>query len=1194
MNFVCHQDGRMGQNAPPGRSGYTGSDGIFGSTGQCGGSGGSAGCAQPGFNGGRIDVQLTSQTDASCTTVSIFGYAERDPVRMTCRDSELGIVYLSAKGGRGGNGGSGGNGGTGGDGGRGQDATRYSNGTDGGNGGNGGCGGQGSNGAAGGNGGSIVVHVPEQDAYLLSAMDQASMPSTLVRGGEGGSKGRHGSGGSGGRGGRGGSSHSWTETVTVKRADGETETVTKQFSNSGGWNGRDGNSGSAPIGLLYSGVQGQNGSFVIRMHFANGNATDYGSCYDLRLRNFELNESPGPQADGIFEFGEVVRAAQFSVSNVGGMPTPALQRIRLAIGRGTFVKPLVGETLFLPRHAAIAPGTSSNVEGHLRFQIGFPNTSMSHDFDPIVVREDVWPEAYQLGVETPHAHGICTSFQRKYNNFKRCQTLVARYPVQNVGGIVGLRSLAAGEWTAVELKLENVSKLPLGIKHRRVRVEFRASLDAGTQASALRLRMMQEDGVLPSQSPAAKDVDLIGGHSVEVEYLGPDQDATIRGQVGIDASMPMYGFNELRAAIFIEDLNQPGKWRCVQRRALPLRCEPAFDPKPSTQAILVCSTATDQEKFHQWYTTLNLGFGFATEVFSLTRYGHFDPTKPLQNEGLGLQRWLPGRVVVILDDAFDETDGLGHGVAKAKRKPSDVLSSWHMSSFMGPSPPHYLIVSEPGVKPLSHLSHLISPITALSSPLQPNREFRKLTDFVHAYKRIQALPKLEDVEQWQPSRDPMLFFDSLPVHMWSGSTPPSRSNTELRLRKDAEKLSAWLKNWRPDLRTMAVVACIREPIIVQKGMLMKTWQVGELRIIGTQAPRDLPERITHATVSKGHMTAQACEFAIARSLATHDRIITLARLIGGQVAPASQVAVAAAQAAYQALQGVSCITTTSEASEKTARLLIHAICADIANEYLRFQSAGMRLPSGLSLLTPKKRYRAFVEDYMPCLAAVLESKDLHVALRNADPSYATFMIGCLEAMADAPGLKRWFAPLGRRRRVGRLLYWAAEHLRKEVGCERRAMRSVAAEVKQDLQNLRGKRGCGPFARAAAAAAVAARFDGTALCDRTNGFKVLHSCGQEPLVLMERDFDHRQRQEISREMRVQEFTKKLVDGREMLCKGENVEPDRAKETVPSAPELESWPEELVAGDSRLPSWAGFDGFSQPLLDFSKFAPSAPPL
>merc|ERR1711865_83360 len=103
---------------------------------------------------------------------------------------------------------------------------------------------------------------------------------------------------------------------------------------------------------------------------------------------------------------------------------------------------------------------------------------------------------------------------------------------------------------------------------------------------------------------------------------------------------------------------------------------------------------------------------------------------------------------------------------------------------------------------------------------------------------------------------------------------------------------------------------------------------------------------------------------------------------------------------------------------------MHALCTDIGMEYRMMLSGGPRLPLGACGCCVRKRYQHFVARSMPTLHLVLEAEDLHERLRSHE-SLAVSLSAGLEAMGCAPGVKRWFACCGRRRRVGRVLHWAS-------------------------------------------------------------------------------------------------------------------------------------------------------------------------
>ncbi|CAD7961455.1 unnamed protein product [Amoebophrya sp. A25] len=703
MSFTFTSNGAKGPDAShglPGADGCSGSVLVF-KHGENGHRGGDAGPAFAGMPATGVVVWLSSGLDASDpqnSIVRVQGACAAGKVDETIAAESLDQVHCEAIGGPGGHGGIGGPGGRGGLGAPGAPATRYTPGSNGGDGGDGGDGGFGSHGAPGGSGGVVQIKMNEQDAYLIMSVDQARNPDFLVTGGAGGAPGRHGSGGPGGSGGLGGSPHFWTTTryeyYTDSNGNRNSHPVTESHSMPGGMPGLSGRRGMTPITPLAGGGQGAPGTFqMVICSAVNGQEMAFESRYHLEANDFQIKEfghlntnSGETLPDGVFEFGQCCYIDGISVKNVGGMPTPSMQRQMIRLMPGRWVNPGGDETgtqdaVYTIRGMAIDQNTAVAVDGQLRYQIGMIELGAldNVDFDPPVLKESVKLNALQLGIETEGYHGPNTKYQKEFDNFQDgdIQVMKVQFPAQNIQGFLGLNSLAAGESTVVQFPIKNISTLPMGHMLGGRNVGVRVFMAGGTSLNTDNIefafagyklpKVTDQNGNLienPKEKENVYNPDFFGAQARGVTKSGeilldlspgatqgqphvsggmdptpiesgvffavpmlPESSlSTLKMRVRLNKNVPAYAYGELRAFLYLEDLYAK-QWRLIQKRMMDIRCEPTFMPSEYTQAILVTSSSTTQGEFDAWMNLLASEFGLITSVYSVSRYGAFSPAE---------------------------------------------------------------------------------------------------------------------------------------------------------------------------------------------------------------------------------------------------------------------------------------------------------------------------------------------------------------------------------------------------------------------------------------------------------------------------------------------------------------------------------------------------------------------------------------
>lgn len=679
--------GRHGSREPRASAGgYNGADGQDGAH---------ARPPSPGIDAGRVELTLRCDDQAVHVDGSSSHAGRAQSVRTHIPLSVVDELVLHAKGGIGGDGGHGGAGGAGARGRRGNDATRYSSGTNGGRGGDGGDGGKGTHGAPGGDGGHIVVRVDDKDTYALMAIADAEHPAPLVAGGKGGTRGKHGEGGSGGAGGPGGSSYSWTESHTTTDSDGNSRTHTTFHSNPGGSRGPSGARGYTPNSPLVHGRDGENGSFTIAVQSPTGEH-HYARRYDLNLRAFDIDEPDDLDDDGILEFGERIRTKNFHYENVGGMPTPRHQRIRLQLQAGDLVIPREEEQ-FIAK--SLKPNEETVVPDALHFDVKDP--VIDAPGDPLVWREEVYPQAWQLGHEVTQSRGVDSLFQRRFDNVLYGRTIVARFPLRNTEGTRILRSLAPGEGTRLEFTFENISKVSLGGDAARKRpVAIHLWLAPDAQVRPDQVHFVDESGTrFPFAPPGDEFVDdstkggqVRSGWVCEIPVLQAQSSGHVRGALWIAADVEPWSAVTLRFSLLLARLDRtttPGAdLRTVQQREFTVRAEPGYDWNAGNRVMLVAHDEVTREAWRAWHRVLEDDFGLGTDDWSLTRYGHVDfDADP--GDGTSLRAHLQDRLVVVLNHPFHPTGD------ENTQLPTDYVQARDVRTAVVAEGTHALVVGDP-------------------------------------------------------------------------------------------------------------------------------------------------------------------------------------------------------------------------------------------------------------------------------------------------------------------------------------------------------------------------------------------------------------------------------------------------------------------------------------------------------------------
>lgn len=800
--------GVHGRDAEYGSNGHNGAG-----TGAHGGRGKHASAATGGLPGGTCFVTMSSSAsrpDAPADTLLLeatshsHNASERAHQHNTAL-AKLNWVTVRACGGRGGHGGHGGRGGDGTRGSSGSNATRYSSGGDGGRGGDGGDGGKGSHGQSGGDGGVCLIRVDERDTYLLMAISHAENPNTLIVGGSAGKRGRHGHGGLGGAGGSGGSSHSWTEYETYTDSDGNTQTETTSHYNPGGSDGSSGSNGWTPTTALRSGASGASGNFTIQVVSADGAAASYPSRYDLEIIDFKLAEDANEDVDGIFEFGEIVHVVSLTVRNVGKMATPAHQRVRAVIKPGTWVRPLNAD-IFLEQ--SLPPAHDITLSGSLPFQIPLPQISGAGE--PYIMREEVQPLLFQLGVEHEGVPASQNTFQRHYSGATLTRELIAQFPVENRQGLVGLRSLAPGEVTSLYFDVGNISERDIGEGSERgrkvgVQVEF---MEGDMDTACFELMDAQGNLIDLTQQHAEfpgyfETIPLVASHSSEHVSLS----------FGFIKGVPAYVGIKLGVSLWIEEHDAPDKWRLVQRREATFRAEPAYTYRPESRIVLVTHNNTSREAFLAWQKLLDEELGLPFDHWSLARYGHFDHSIDLE-DGTNLRVHMEDKLALVLNNHFQP-----RGKEKELDLPTDYIKGQDVRHGATSNNTHFLMIGSPEFK--------------ARQLLEPTSDFRRQGDDYPDIKRFMVKEEgsVGVFEEETFKDDITMMWDEVVTHDWTFFSTPNADKRMMMMRKRSQELMDDLADLHPNRRYLLVEHLEPEPEQDGRSWLMfPRWKLGKLEV----------------------------------------------------------------------------------------------------------------------------------------------------------------------------------------------------------------------------------------------------------------------------------------------------------------------------------------------------------------------------
>jgi len=540
----------------------------------------------------------------------------------------------------------------------------------------GGSGGEGSSGADGGNGGTIHILLPEEDRFLLMAVQGADNSLPLVEGGAGGKPGVHGRGGEGGAGGMGGSA--------VRSSD-------NSRSRSSGRRGRNGRHGHTPSHQLNHGKCGNGGTFLIRLEHGGALSGTYTHRYDFKLTSHIL-DSIGMIKPSCFQFGDTGYIKQIEARNCGGMKSPPEKVLFSILNQNDYLIPSIhmGDDALFPYGIATNVNKRQTAVGQLEYCVAIPLVTPEHgdDFEPIVSHMDLRLRATQMG---PELHGSASTFYRNYDSFDTAGTPICfRFPVENTLGFEGISSLSNGESMRVALQLSNISPRDIGDltkDGRRLLVQFYSNPEPSNCATVhLSLQMSGEECLDLARANADPNA-LWKGHTMNIPQLNANSSQNVAGVLTLSNQILPYTRIVLQAEILLEKQNSNNKFgslqdvdiSLIQRRKLEIVCEPSSFLRTDSRVVIVTTLATTQTQYLTWTKFISESLGLMIDTYSVSLYGSLSPNFVMgTSPGVNLHQHFDGKLIIVLDETFNPLD---EGVSAMT--PSGMLPNGCMQQVSG-------------------------------------------------------------------------------------------------------------------------------------------------------------------------------------------------------------------------------------------------------------------------------------------------------------------------------------------------------------------------------------------------------------------------------------------------------------------------------------------------------------------------------
>ncbi len=829
--------GKNGAHGAKGNPDYSTSAGTS-ETGNDGRDGGHAGRATPGQNAGAIRLELTSSQEGFVNITGNLKYPNEQNEGVNLRQIPIGkldYIWAIAKGGRGGNGGVGGDGEGGNKGTRGRDAHKdIIPAGNGGRGGDGGRGGNGTWGENGGNGGPIEVNVAYASLELLMLIKNE------IDAGAGGTAGKNGSGGRGGAGGQGGSGDSWTtyETAYKDVSDGQGGTKQESYqkpvyhTSPGGYSGSSGSSGADGLGKISAGNPGRRGSFKIIVRKEDGSTITADERFDAALESFKFH----PRFDdGTMEPDREFFVTDLTIRNVGKLPMPPKASLEIFLEDNKWVNPF-GKPLQIPNE--LAAGASYT----------FKNTVLSAKIPDIEVTSDEKPFR-ATGSIRPFSE-VKSGINRRFENFDNPQNFTVRFPAE-VSEPLYLKSLAEGETTRIEVKIQNTSTKGLGSSEelkRDLQIEF---IQLPGDLSANDVVVYNED-----HSP----VDLNKIFSQQLDKLKPDEIRTVQFYLGFKKGVPNYHAFNFRIRAQISRADQVEKLRVFQVQDASIRVAQAYSRVPNSNLLFGTNHDTTKEQVADWNEVFG-DMSLTVSDFNTAYMGDWQLDEASSKQTFTLFTDLLKGVVVILNNPYELPSGdKVHAANLISEKDMFIGASAYNLGFViwGPN------AKAAGFKTTDHLLLTDNP----SSDHERVKGFSNIKEYL-SYRTRQPLHawsiKDEDQDNFKENYNPEIPEVNVKKRYWFFSPK------EEHLKKIAKKLSRQLKLLFPLSRFYIIYDYETDD---QKG-IFKNRAIGRIRI-----QESLP-LTTNSLVEVGNtaIKSRATILAIMTAMPFKLKLETFAKLI---------------------------------------------------------------------------------------------------------------------------------------------------------------------------------------------------------------------------------------------------------------------------------------------------------------------------
>ncbi|KAH8881290.1 hypothetical protein GQ53DRAFT_888501 [Thozetella sp. PMI_491] len=723
-----------GQDGVPGTQGWDGSNDYQAPTGANGRHGRDASYPTAGAPGGNLHVDVTFDPSRP-GLVQVAGQGRLMGSKWEISGEQN--MLLDCRGGGGGNGGFGENGQHGGHGYNGRDATRYSAGGDGGPGGHGG---KGTSGAEGGAGGGAHVSVTYDDLDTLIGVDWD------VSGGKGGAPGDHGNGGDGGTGGSGGAGYFWTESIpySVYRADGSfshTAYHNEYHSNPGGRPGRGGDGGSRYIDPLFSGANGTDGYTEVSVLGRDNSRAVYSSRYMLVVSSFDVIDE---NEDMIMEPGEHLIVKNIVVQNIGGMPSPGPNTLKIMIRSTKWLDPVM-EPLWMP--GDIPPGHSVTLPGTLRAYIKNEYAPENPRAPGTVLRAK---DVVQLGAYSER-------LRREVPEFRGGVPVVYEYPlVMSVPRY--LDCVAKGDWVRFSWTVQNISKKPYGRTSAMGRIAGSFLTD--------QLHSFEMSGVDPKAPHELTNM---------VELIEPGGVIPLTVSFQVSEAVEEYSTGNMVIKLKLAD-PRTGEMRTIVTFDLRIQISPSYRYNPSSRFLLVITAQCRNSYVRQVIDFIEKGLHLGVDVFNLSLSGSFMTTSTREEV-------LPnysGKTILIIGNTMNYFQN-------GTREPWNLLDL-DQTARLARDGTSFLFLAPTNAKSLGDFARLIS-IPNPATPHLEKPESRDLSDIVHKL----AIDKPSGVMTPNP-------VYTLPVKK------PALRSLEKQLQSKAKKIQTKLDTEFP-LRRFLVVPC---------------------------------------------------------------------------------------------------------------------------------------------------------------------------------------------------------------------------------------------------------------------------------------------------------------------------------------------------------------------------------------------------